>query len=39
MSVIRTLASIENPLFCQSSMAAAAAASRRRERLNQRITR
>jgi multidrug efflux pump subunit AcrB len=39
MSVIRTLASIENPLFSQATMSAAAAASRRRVSLNQRITR
>jgi len=39
LSVIRTLASTENPLFSQASMSAAAAASRRRERLNHRITR
>ena len=35
MSVIRTLASTENPLFSQASMSAAAAASRRRDRLAQ----
>jgi hypothetical protein len=38
-SVIRTLASIENPLFAQPSMSAAAAASGRRASPNQRITR
>ena len=36
---MRTLASIENPLFSQASMSAAAAASSRPLRLNQRITR
>jgi hypothetical protein len=39
MSVIRILASIENPLFSQASMSAVAAASSRRESLNHRITR
>jgi hypothetical protein len=39
MSVIRTLASTENPLFTQASMSAAAAASSRRASLNHRITR
>jgi hypothetical protein len=39
MSVIRTLASTENPLFSQVSMSAAAVASRRRASLNQRIMR
>jgi len=38
-SVIRTLASIENPLFSQASVSAAAAASSRPLRLNQPITR
>ena len=37
--MIRTLASMENPLFSQASMSAAAAALRRRDSLNQRITR
>jgi hypothetical protein len=37
--VIRTLASMENPLFSQASMSVAAAASSRRASLNQRITR
>ena len=38
MSVIRTLASTENPLFSQASMSAAAAASSRRASLNQLLT-
>ena len=39
MSVIRTLASMENPLFSQASMSAAAAALSRPASLNHRITR
>ena len=39
MSVIRTLASTEKPLFSHVSMSAAAAVSSRRVSLNQRITR
>ncbi|MFM7137323.1 MAG: DUF2961 domain-containing protein, partial [Planctomycetota bacterium] len=39
MSVIRTLASTENPLFSQRSMAAAASASRSRCMRNQRTSR
>jgi hypothetical protein len=39
MSEIRTLASMENPLFSQASMSAAAAVSSRRVSLNQRIKR
>ena len=39
MSVIRTLASTENPLFSQASMSVAAAASSRPASLNHRITR
>ena len=38
-SVIRTVASTENPLFSQASMSAAAGASSRRASRNQRITR
>jgi len=39
MSVIRTLASTENPLLSQARMSAAAAASMRRASLNHRVTR